>query len=381
MTPKPQVVPGSLHPQRIAIVRPSALGDVCRTVPVLTSLRAAYPDARIDWVVQDDFAPAIAAHPALNEIISFPRSQFARWWKSPGQSLQMLKWFGALRTPRYDLVLDCQGLGRSGFMTWISGAAQRVGLRSAREFGWLGYNLRLPRTDSAPLPRHTVDQMLLLVEGLGIPTIRDMRLYVADADRAWWESKRAELSFLEASYAVLAPTSRWLSKRWPIERFAQLIDPLRQRGFEKIVVIGAPREVEQVKRLFEQGGGARSPLVDLVGKATIGQSMAVIAGADLVVANDSAPLHIAVGFDRPCVGLFGPTDPAEVGPYQRPDAIVRGYVATPGEIINFKSARLGDRLMRLISTASVIGRIDDVLAPPPANEIRRATPQAAGARA
>ena len=64
-------------PSRILVVRPSALGDVCRTVPVVASLRAAFPDARIDWVVQDSFAAAVAAHPAVDEVVAFPRARFA----------------------------------------------------------------------------------------------------------------------------------------------------------------------------------------------------------------------------------------------------------------------------------------------------------------
>ncbi|MCI0630420.1 MAG: glycosyltransferase family 9 protein [Phycisphaerales bacterium] len=363
---------------RIAIIRPSALGDVCRTVAVLASLRAAYPDAQIDWVVQDDYTPAIAAHPALDEPISFPRGQFARWWRTPAQFVRVLSWFKSLRKRRYDLVLDCQGLGRSGLMTRATRAAQRVGLRNARELAWLGYNVRVPRDSGRQIPVHTVDQMLLLVQELGIEPLRDMRLYAAAEDRAWWHDKRSELGIADARYAVLAPTGRWPGKRWPIDRFSQLIEPLLRRGFERIVVIGAPNEGEQVRPLLDRFAGNRSPIVDLIGTASIGRTMAVVADAALVVANDSAPLHLAVGFDRPCVGLFGPTDPAVVGPYQRERSAIRGYCPQPGESITFKSPKLGDRLMRLISTASVIERIDEMIAHHRSRGRDRAKPRASG---
>lgn len=389
------------QPRRILIIRPSALGDVCRTVPVLVSLRRAFPSATIDWLVQDTFAPAIASHPDLNEALTFPRAQFARLWRRPGQWLNALKWFNGLRERKYDLVIDCQGLSRSGLMAFATRAPQRVGLRSARELAWLAYNVRLPKSDSSgaePLPVHTVDQMLCLVAGLGIDVVRDMRLYVDEHAAAWWRQRQAELGFIKGRpYAVLAPTSRWLSKRWPLERFSQLIEPLLMRGFEKVVVIGSPNEVEQVQGMFkrfppgfvargeqqdkgkgrqgdkERGGketekcSASQPdlepcVIDLVGQTSIAQTMAVIAAAGLVVANDSAPLHMAVGFDRPCLALFGPTDPAAVGPYGREAAVLQGVTLPSDGSINFKDSSLGDSLMRPISTTAVIRKIDEVLA-------------------
>ena len=344
--------------QRILIVRPSALGDVCRTVPVLASLHRAHPRAAIDWVVQDTFLPVIAAHPALTEAIAFPRSRFARWWRSPGASGEMLRWFRDLRRRRYELVVDCQGLGRSGLITFLTGARRRIGYRGAPELAWLGYNLRCP----TPPGMHTVDRMLSLLRAADIEPAHDMRLYAAEDDRRWWARQRVELDLEDAPYAVLAPTARWASKRWPIERWRRLTGPLLDRGMTRLVVIGAPDERPQVRGLFEDTERSSSAIVDLVGRATIGQMMAVIAQAGLVIANDSAPLHVAVGFDRPCVALFGPTDPAQVGPYHRPEAVVRKYRPGPGESVNYRDGRLGDELMRLISVEDVLERVDAVLA-------------------
>lgn len=342
----------------ILIVRPSALGDVCRTVPVLTSLRQAHPQARIDWVVQDTFLPVIAAHPALSEAIAFPRSRFARWWRSPRASGEMLRWFRDLRRRRYELVVDCQGLGRSGLITFLTGARRRIGYRGAPELAWLGYNLRYP----SPPGIHTVDRMLSLLRAVDIEPVHDMRLHAAEADRRWWAQHRVELDLEDAPYAVLAPTARWTSKRWPIERWRRLTGPLLDRGMKRLIVIGAPHERQQVQDLFEDAEHSSSAIVDLVGRATIGRMMAIIAQADLVIANDSAPLHVAVGFDRPCVALFGPTDPAQVGPYHQPEAVVRKYRPRPGESVNYRDGKLGDELMRLISVEDVLERVDAVLA-------------------
>ena len=339
-------------PKRILIVRPSALGDVCRTVPVLATLRRACPRAAIDWLVQAEFAAAIESHPALSEVVPFPRQQFARWWRSPVVARQLLGWLADLARRRYDLVVDCQGLGRSGLITWATRAPRRVGPRGARELGWLGYNIRHP----VPPAVHTVRQMMSLLAAEGLEPVYDMRLYAAEADRAWWAGRRGELGMGTASYAVLAPTGRWVSKRWPQDRWSQLIGPLRERGLDHAVLIGAPSERQQVQHIVD-----REPsVIDVVGEATVGRTMAVIADADLVIANDSAPLHMAVGFDRPCVGLFGPTDPAMVGPWAAADVVVRAGEAGAVTGKRFRDPKLGDALMRLIAPSDVLERVDRV---------------------
>jgi len=339
--------------KRILIVRPSALGDVCRTVPVLVTLRRAWPQAVIDWLVQAEFAAAIESHPALDEAVRFPRQQFARWWRSPAVAREVAGWLRGLARRRYDLVLDCQGLGRSGLITWATRARRRVGPRGARELGWLGYNVRHP----VPRAAHTVRRMMSLPVAEGLEPVYDMRLYTAEADRAWWAARRQEMDLGGGAYAVLAPTSRWPSKRWPQDRWSQLIGPLGERGLRHVVLIGAPREQPQVRQIVD-----REPaVIDLVGCTSVGQTMAVIAEAGLVIANDSAPLHMAVGFERPCVGLYGPTDPAAVGPWGAGHAVVRagGPEARPGR--RFRDRRLGDALMRLIGVADVLERVDHVM--------------------
>lgn len=341
-------MPTPTESRRILIIRPSALGDVLRSVPVLASLRRSFPAAEIDWLVQDTFATAIAAHPALDRVVPFPRQRFAAWPR-PRVAAELRRWFRSLRDARYDLVIDGQGLGRSGLFTWATRAPVRVGYRNARELGWLGYTVR----HSVPDRAHAVDRMLALLAPIGVEAVRDLSLYLDETDRAWWASERAERGL--DRYALLAPTTRWASKRWPIDRWATLLGPLAERGHRAAVVIGAPGERDQVKPLLATAG-PEVAVADLVGEASVGQMMAIIAGADLVIANDSAPLHAAVGFDRPCVGLFGPTDPELVGPYGRADAVVRAVDA--GTDVNYR--RADDALMRAIGTADVIAAIDRV---------------------
>ena len=224
------------EPQRILIIRPSALVDVCRSVPVLVSLRRAFPGAAIDWVVQDSFVDAIRAHTDLSKVLPFPRKGFASWWWNPTTLRELLRFGRMLRRERYEIVLDCQGLLRSGLMTAATGAAARIGHKDARELAWLAYNERVASSPKT----HAVERMLALLSPIGVEPARDMRLYVSTDDARWWVERMEALGMKPQSYAVLAPTSRWASKRWPIERWRELIAPLHGMGFSQHVVIGAP---------------------------------------------------------------------------------------------------------------------------------------------
>lgn len=330
--------------QRILIIRPSALGDVARSVPVLAALRAAYPSARIDWLVQDSFKDVIVAHPALTHAFTFPRAEFSRWVKSCSL-LKLGEYLRSLKEPAYDLVLDCQGLARSGLFAWATRAPERIGHADARELGWLGLTRRVA---CAP-ETHTVDRMLTLVEALGLAAPRDpgaMRLYVPASAAGFAESH----AIAPRRCVVLAPTSRWPGKQWSAARFAALAGSLVSRGIT-CVLVGANSERRQIAPLLELAAN-QPAIIDLVGRTSLAQLMDVLARAACVVANDSAALHIAVGFDRPIVGLFGPTRVHRVGPYRREADVIQHVTA--GDAMDHKDETLGRSLMDRITVDEVV---------------------------
>jgi heptosyltransferase-3 len=208
--------------------------------------------------------------------------------------------------------------------------------------GWLGYNERVRVSADV---RHSVDRMLALLEGAGIEAVHDTRLYTSEDDRGC-----AQTLVGTERYAVVAPTSRWAGKRWAEDRFIDLVRALLKE-LERVVIVASPSEREQCPALFALAE-RDNRIVDLVGKTSIGELMAVIERASLVVANDSAPLHMAVGFDRPLVALFGPTRIDEVGPYRRDADVLQAQ--EPPAHVSHKHEDAGRALMDLISTESVI---------------------------
>ncbi len=336
-----RLAPGSI-PRRILIIRPTALGDVARTVPVLATIRQAYPDAHIDWLVAKAFVDAVRHHPMLDGVIEFDRKQLSRFGLSPAATRAGLRFAKLLREKKYDAVYDFQGLFRSGLFTRLTGAPRRVGFANAREAGWLGYNTR-HRIDAN---LHTVDRMLGLLQADGLEPVQDMRLYLANDDADWLETFKHDHGIGESGYTCIAPTARWGCKCWPIQRYGQIARRMLEQGIagDKLVLIASPNERDQVLPIFEillgagpggeasrgasggaSGGLSGGDLRDRVVFPTtsVGQMMALLSQPRVLICNDSAPLHIAVGFNRPVVALFGPTDPALVGPYQKQTSVLR----------------------------------------------------------
>src|SRR5579859_247973 len=120
---------------RILIIKPSSLGDVVHALPTVNRIRQRYPDARITWLINDTLAPLLDRCPIIDEIIEFPRAEFT----NPTHAVRFLGFVRQLRARQFDLVIDLQGLFRSGLMTWATRAPRRIGRSDAREGARFAY--------------------------------------------------------------------------------------------------------------------------------------------------------------------------------------------------------------------------------------------------
>lgn len=295
-------------PNRILIIKPSALGDIVHALPVLNLLKRRWPDAQVSWLIGSSFAGLLENHWQLHELIRFDRHRFAQAWWNPRALFELLAFIIGLRRRHFDLVIDLQGLLRTGLAAKLARSPIRVGFSNAREMAWMFYTHRVPAAED----QHALDRNLMVAESIGCG--REPVEFVLPVDDADREFVRAVLPDNQP-YVVLLPGTNWLTKRWPVEYFAALVGPLKQRYNFTSVVAGGSDAAELAPRI----NGA----VDLTNRTNLKQLVALLAGAELIIANDSGPMHIAAALGRPLVTMFGPTNPMRTGPWGRDDTVVR----------------------------------------------------------
>ena len=300
-----------LTAQRILIIKPSSLGDVVHALPVLAVLRRVHADAHIAWLVNDSLAPLLEGHPLLDEVIRFDRDRFGRMWRNPRVFFEFWRFVADIRRRRFDLVIDLQGLIRSGLLCLFSGAEQRAGFAEAREGARLFYSRRVRCADSA---EHAVDKNLAVVRALGLPIDQpEFPLGLRAAERDEAEELLAQVAGERVeSFTAVIPGARWESKLWPAEKIAALIDRIHAASLARCVLLGAPDERDFAERVL---AACQSNVIDLVGRTSLRQLAALLDLAERVVCHDTGPLHIAAALGKPTVAIFGPTNPARTGPY------------------------------------------------------------------
>ncbi len=295
----------SLDPKRVCIIKPSALGDVINALPALGVLRARWPGATIAWVVNHSFRGLLDGNPAIDEVIAYDRAG-TRF--SLGGLTRFARFLAGLRSREFDLAIDLQGLLRSGLMTGATGAPVRVGLADFREGSTRFYTHRIP---PPPPESHAVDRLLRVAGAFGAD-VADARhvLPLGEPDRRW---ARSVLAGVARPRLVLNLGARWVTKRWPPEHFAEVARRAdRERG-AGLVAIGAPEDAPSVAALVATL--APLPVLDLCGRTSLPQLAALAAEADVVLSNDTGPLHLAAAVGARVVGVYTCTSPRLNGPY------------------------------------------------------------------
>jgi ADP-heptose:LPS heptosyltransferase len=213
-----------------------------------------------------------------------------------------------LRRQGFDLVIDLQGLLRSGLMAWATAAPRRVGLSTAREGACWFYTDVVPVADFNAI--HAVDRYWLVAEALGVGGAdKCFHVPIGAADRDW---AAARLQGCERPWVVLGVGSRWMTKRWPPEHFAALAQQAHAHFGGTFLFVGGLEDAPLARATALR---LRGPKCDLTGQTTLPQLGAVLAAADVMVANDTGPLHLAAALGRPVVAPYTCTRVHMNGPY------------------------------------------------------------------
>ncbi len=310
--------PCRLERGKVLIIKPSAIGDIVQALPLLRLIKETYPGCKVSWVVRQGFEGLLEGHPLVDEVILFERELFQRS-RNPMRWLVFLETFRRRLRGGFDVAIDLQGLFRSGLMCYASGAPFRLGFANAREASTIFYNqlVRIRRR------MHAVDEYLLMKEPLGIER-GDVAFPIRIPEGPREQAKRL-LSLAEGAGPVVAlsPATTWQSKHWPIGKWIALAGRLFREGHCRILLLGRREEGEILEQFV---AGADFPFLNTVGKTSLLDFVALLDEVDLVIAGDSAPMHIADALGTSVVALIGPTLPARIGPYWQKSNYLRADV-------------------------------------------------------
>ncbi len=258
-------------------------------------------------------------------MIPFDRRQFKTLAGAVKMTFKLGGFARELREREFDLAVDVQGLFRSGLMAFASGAAVRLGFAPARECSGIFYSHRVAVPDAN---MHAVDKNYLPARLLGFADYPvEFQLPVSPEAREALSRKLAGKGLNAGNpYAVIVPGSRWETKNWHAERFAEAILYLQRELKLSAVLSGSPAEADLCRLIAQSCSPAAVPAV-LAGEIGLAEWVALLVGAAVVLCNDSAALHLAVALGRPVVTVFGPTNPSRTGPYGQPASVLQAGLA------------------------------------------------------
>lgn len=293
----------------VLIVRLGALGDVVHAIPAAAALRAAFPDARIDWLVDARHRGMVDLVTAIDRVLVVPRSSIGGWTHAVRD----------LRQVRYDVALDLQGLLKSAVFARASGAARVIGFsiwhlreKTARPF----YSEAGAAADGEA--DHVIYKNLRLLRTVGVTDER-VAFPLAHVDSPAVAAVRSAIG--AQPFAMINPGAAWPNKRWPPDRFGEVAAFVRDvRGLPSIVLWG-PGEEALARTVVDASSGAAR----IAPPTSIADLLALGREASLMVSGDTGPLHIAGAAGTPTVAIFGPTDPHRNGPWSDADIVVSRY--------------------------------------------------------
>ncbi len=293
-------------PEKILVIRLSAIGDAVRTTPAVHAIRQRFSDSVIHWLVEDRCADILDGFADVDELKLVPR----KIWKKMGflkRISSFYKFVRELRNEKYDMVVDFHGILKSGLYARLSGCSRRVGYgpEIAKEWNTLFTNEKIPGV-SGPLSRYDRNFLMplyfnpdALEQNPGLPVSAD------DKQTAQAFLSKYGIGLQSAAFLYPGTSPRGRYKRWAPENYAQLSDMIQLTLQMPVLVGWGPGEEEIVDRLVETASEA--PVI--LPATTMKELTAFIAVSRVFIGSDTGPMHIASLMGTPVVTIFGPSDP------------------------------------------------------------------------
>jgi heptosyltransferase-1 len=337
---------------KILILKPSSLGDVIQALPVLRLIKRHLPASDIYWWIDSALAPLLEGDPDLAGIVRFERQRWAapRYWP---EMFRSLRW---MRAQNFDWVIDLQCLARSGAFAWLARGQLLVGLDEVREGARGFYDIAVRRNS---FHTHAVDWYLAVLPKLGVPVHGNFvwlpeRPEVAAAVKSKWRADQAQ-------WIAVQPGARWKTKRWPAENFAAVVRALSQKfSNARFAILGAAED----QPLGEIIARAQPPrCLNLCGQTSLLEMVEWLRRCELMITNDTGPMHVAAALGKPLVALFGPTEPRRTGPYGQLESVLRQDLPCSPCFNSYCTFEKPEECLKAISPAAVFERACQLLNP------------------
>ncbi len=288
---------------RILVVKLSSLGDLFHALPAVHALKTGL-QATIEWITQAPYVELVRCFTDVDRVLA---------WRRRAGIRRLAGDLRALRASAYDLVVDFQGIFKSAAVARLARGARRIGPSFQREGAWLFYSaVAGPRNKQ----RHAVDENLDVIRYLQLPETPPVFPVAFPPQSVGAPAPRV----------ALAPFSRWPSKNWPPASFAAAGRELQKRLGAALFLVGTEAEAPACARIAAElsAGGGQGRIANLAGRTSLPQLGGILQAMDLLITNDSGPMHLAAAAGVPVLAIFGPTDPRRTGPFGAGHRVLRG---------------------------------------------------------
>ena len=336
---------------RILIIKLGSIGDVVHTFPALSDLRASFPQARIDWLVERQAGVLLRNHPWLNQVIEVDTRKWRRALWQPQTWREIRRCLNRLKQRRYEVAFDFQGLWKSAIFGLFSGSRLLVGFDKA--------HLKEPgcrilygqRVSPDPATRHVSEFHRALVGSQGAARGQErFELAAEEPDRAYIDARLGERRLDE--FIILNPGGGWVTKNWSPANYGLLHQRIRRELGLKTVLTWGPGEEDLVREVMAACPADPPPTFS----TTLPQFMALARRARLFVGGDTGPLHLAAACQTPVVAIFGPTDPLRNGP-QHPDDLAVFHPVPCGPCYKRTCRKYRRQCMTLVTVGQVFDAV------------------------
>ncbi len=273
--------------QKILVIQTAFIGDVILATGVLEKLNQHYPGAQLDFLVRNGNEALLKKHPFLNKTLV--------WNKKGGKYKNLFKILKAMRSERYDLVVNLQRFANSGLLTAFSQAKMKIGF-DKNPFSW-AFTKAFPHEINNG--KHEVERNHDLIAEFTDSKASKPKLYPSA------ENFEKVKSLKSLPFICFAPASVWFTKQFPKEKWIEFLSDLKFTG--KIYALGAPSDQALCDEIIQKSGNSNA--INLCGKLSLLESAALMQDAKMNYVNDSAPMHLASAMNAPTAAIFCSTIP------------------------------------------------------------------------